>query len=101
MLRSEFTFPKSDPKKKKLKDLPTNMREGLLATAKWQYEQKLAEYTSVVANNRAKEQYLFEELQKLVKQLACKHEIVYHDKSSGITDNVVDCKECGLGWSDY
>ena len=101
MLRKDYTWPKSDPKTVAFTDLPKSMQDDMLKTAQMKYQYNVDKLKSLVESNRIHEELLRKDVEQCFKHLACKHTYVEHDKSSGITDNTVVCKECGLNWSDY
>ena len=101
MLNTNLSWPKSDPKKIDFYDLPKWIQEDMIKTAQGQYRYESDKLESLIASNRQNEDLQREKVAECVKHLACKHTKVEHDKSSGITENSVACKECGFGWSDY
>lgn len=95
------TIVDTTPKILKFNKLPKVIQTGMLESAIWQHNENMRKLKELLAHNRIMEELAYKDLEESGKYLICKHETVEHDTHSGITDNVVRCKICGFGWSDY
>lgn len=101
-MRNLPNFRKGIIKKVSFKELPAEIQGLFNDSLRYRHGESVQEdIRKEMERHEAAMKRLAQDVENGKKYLNCKHEEIEHEIKGPLTDNMVTCKICGFGWSDY